>query len=171
VKSIPTVYRDVEYRSRLEAKWAAFFDQLGWQHTYEPFDGDGYIPDFLVHDGHYASPLLIEVKPAVTEDDYLSAVPKVREGLRHHWDHAVFIAGVHPMRGHQRSAGLIAYRLAKRDGELVKGGWDFTPRVWWHTDDQRVWLSPPVKTTTPASTALISAHWASATNCVKWRSE
>ena len=62
--AIPTRYRGIEYRSRLEARWAAFFDGIGWQFTYEPFDGDGYIPDFLIHGDQ---PLLVEVKPAVTQ--------------------------------------------------------------------------------------------------------
>jgi hypothetical protein len=32
--AIPAVYRGIEYRSRLEARWAAFFDETGWKHTY-----------------------------------------------------------------------------------------------------------------------------------------
>lgn len=60
--AIATLYSGIEYRSRLEARWAAFFDEIGWRHTYEPFDGDGYIPDFLIHG---TRPLLVEVKPAV----------------------------------------------------------------------------------------------------------
>ena len=63
VKPIPTVYRGTQFRSRLEAHWAAIFNRLEWQFSYEPFDGDGYIPDFLIH-GDY--PLLVEVKPADT---------------------------------------------------------------------------------------------------------
>ena len=58
---IPTTYAGVRYRSRLEARWAVFFDMLGWQHAYEPEDLAGWIPDFaLVHDH---GPTYIEVKP------------------------------------------------------------------------------------------------------------
>lgn len=32
--AIPTTYADVQMRSRLEAKWAAFFDLCGW-HCYK----------------------------------------------------------------------------------------------------------------------------------------
>lgn len=32
---IPTVYKGIEYRSMLEARWAAFFDRIGWEHTYD----------------------------------------------------------------------------------------------------------------------------------------
>lgn len=46
--AIPTAYGGVNFRSRLEARWAAMFDLLGWRWEYEPLDLDGYIPDFLV---------------------------------------------------------------------------------------------------------------------------
>ncbi len=57
-KAIPTLYRGVQFRSRLEAKWAAFFDAMGWPWQYEPFDLAGWIPDFLIGDR-----LVAEVKP------------------------------------------------------------------------------------------------------------
>lgn len=57
---IPTRYAGVQFRSRLEAKWAAFFDLLEWPWTYEPFDLVGYIPDFILNFEHI--PVLIEVK-------------------------------------------------------------------------------------------------------------
>jgi hypothetical protein len=44
--SIPTRYRDTEFRSRLEARWAAFADLAGWKWKYEPVDLNGWIPDF-----------------------------------------------------------------------------------------------------------------------------
>lgn len=63
--AIPTLYEGVQYRSRLEAKWAAFFDLLGWQHQYEPFDLNGWIPDFLLPG---KCPVLVEVKPVQCRD-------------------------------------------------------------------------------------------------------
>lgn len=33
MRSYPTLYRGVEYRSRLEARWAAFFTEIGWRTT------------------------------------------------------------------------------------------------------------------------------------------
>jgi hypothetical protein len=82
VRAIQTVYRGIEYRSRLEARWAAMFDRLGWQFTYEPFDGDGYIPDFLIHG---EDPFLVEVKPAATRGQYREPTAKIADGLRAHW--------------------------------------------------------------------------------------
>ncbi|HEV8716164.1 MAG TPA: hypothetical protein VGX03_25480 [Candidatus Binatia bacterium] len=58
---IPTLYNNRRYRSRLEARWAAFFDLVGWQYEYEPFDLKGWIPDFLLHGAKHD--VLVEVKP------------------------------------------------------------------------------------------------------------
>jgi hypothetical protein len=46
--AIPTTYRGARFRSRLEARWAAMFDSLGWGWAYEPVDLPGYLPDFRV---------------------------------------------------------------------------------------------------------------------------
>lgn len=61
IKAIPTTYNGVNFRSRLEARWAAFFDLCGWQWDYEPFDLDGWAPDFKLTIGSVVA--LVEVKP------------------------------------------------------------------------------------------------------------
>ncbi|SRR6266581_1890630 len=52
IKAIETVYNGYRFRSRLEARWAVFFDTLGIEYRYEPegFDLDGiwYLPDFFL---------------------------------------------------------------------------------------------------------------------------
>lgn len=52
VKPIPTWYQGVCFRSRLEARWAVFFDHLGIRWLYEPqgfdIDGRAYLPDFAL---------------------------------------------------------------------------------------------------------------------------
>lgn len=55
IKAIETVYNGYRFRSRLEARWAVFFDACGVRWEYEPegYDlGNGlyYLPDFLLHD-------------------------------------------------------------------------------------------------------------------------
>jgi hypothetical protein len=64
IAAIPTEYKGRMYRSRLEARWAAFFDHLGWEPEYEPFDLGQWSPDFLLR----ALNVLVEVKP-ITEFD------------------------------------------------------------------------------------------------------
>lgn len=57
IKSIKTVYNDLLFRSRLEARWAVFFDTLDIAYSYEPemievnwFGVNNYIPDFYLDD-------------------------------------------------------------------------------------------------------------------------
>ena len=69
IKSHETGYSGVTFRSRLEARWAAMFDLIGWQWEYEPVDLIGWTPDFRVSFpcGHSECgekhTLLVEVKP------------------------------------------------------------------------------------------------------------
>ncbi len=58
--NIPTKYNGINFRSRLEARWAAFFDQLKWEWEYEPIDLNGWIPDFIIKG---TNNVLVEVKP------------------------------------------------------------------------------------------------------------
>lgn len=50
MKALETTYRGINYRSRTEARWAVFLDELRVAYSYEPegFDlgGDWYLPDF-----------------------------------------------------------------------------------------------------------------------------
>ena len=68
IKPIETVYNGYRFRSRLEARWAVFFDALGidWEYEYEGFDLDGewYLPDFFLP----SSMFFVEVKPAQLND-------------------------------------------------------------------------------------------------------
>jgi hypothetical protein len=69
----PTRYNGVEFRSRLEAHWAAFFDEVaaynansGWR--YEPVDLDGWTPDFAYRN---KSPwYFAEVKPTESIEEF-----------------------------------------------------------------------------------------------------
>lgn len=72
IKAIPTRYRGYHFRSRLEARWAVFFETLGVQWEYEPegfdLDGEHYLPDFRVTTGDLV--YWYEVKPqGVTTDE------------------------------------------------------------------------------------------------------
>lgn len=60
MKAIETKYKGYRFRSRLEARWAVFFDALGvvWEYEPEGFELGGgvrYLPDFRIQyvvDGH-----------------------------------------------------------------------------------------------------------------------
>lgn len=61
-KAWPTEYNGIVFRSRLEATWACFFDQMGWQWDYEPIDLEGWVPDFMLT-GKDGTEILVEIKP------------------------------------------------------------------------------------------------------------
>jgi hypothetical protein len=67
IRAIETHYRGCYFRSRLEARWAVFFQMLDvpWHLEPEGFvlsTGARYLPDFLVH--LKDRPLWVEIKPA-----------------------------------------------------------------------------------------------------------
>ena len=127
----PTAYAGTQFRSRLEARWAAFFDLIGWEWVYEPLDTNGYIPDFLIR-GAY--PLFVEVGPCVTEDDYIEKAIKPN-GAVDELQHDLLVVGVDPRsplvdhaHGHA-TAGLF--------GQFHPGGGDDgeepEPAYWWES--------------------------------------
>ena len=64
MKPIETLYKGILFRSRLEARWAVFFDALGIHYRYEPeafeeVNGVRYLPDFF----------LPQVYPMIREDE------------------------------------------------------------------------------------------------------
>ena len=64
MQAIETIYNDYRFRSRLEARWAIFFDALGVEYTYEPEGYDlgengYYLPDFWLP----KLKLWVEIKP------------------------------------------------------------------------------------------------------------
>ena len=87
MKPIETRYKGYRFRSRLEARWAVFFDTLGIEWEYEPegfelSDGSRYLPDFLLRGVKYerdygdmlALDIFVEVKPSsAIFDDWAKA--------------------------------------------------------------------------------------------------
>lgn len=80
IKAIDTHYNGYKFRSRLEARWAVFFDQMDVRYQYEPegFDlgGTRYLPDFRLTDGlllygeeEARQNVWIEIKPTLEVAD------------------------------------------------------------------------------------------------------
>lgn len=91
--AIPTKYAGTEFRSRLEARWAAFFDLVGWRWEYEPIDLPGWIPDFMLT-GH--TNVLVEIKPADSIDGFdLDKLHRATENDT--FNHEILLLGRHPM--------------------------------------------------------------------------
>lgn len=68
IKAIPTTYSGCEFESRLEARWAVFFDQIDVEWEYEPegfkLPSGWYLPDFWIPDWH----AYVEIKPRECPD-------------------------------------------------------------------------------------------------------
>jgi len=85
IKSIETEYNGVLFRSRLEARWAVFFDNLrvDWRYEFEGYETSTgyYLPDFYLPNVYMRDTrqkgVLFEVKPESyegTEHDQLTEV-------------------------------------------------------------------------------------------------
>lgn len=81
MKAIETQYKGYRFRSRLEARWAVFFDALGLDWEYEPegFDlgpAGWYLPDFRMRTPGGQN-IWYEIKPSsVTSDPKFDAFEK-----------------------------------------------------------------------------------------------
>lgn len=66
MKAIETAYKGFRFRSRLEARWAVFFDALGlrWEYEREGYElpSGRYLPDFFVHWDGYKSARLLQFR-------------------------------------------------------------------------------------------------------------
>lgn len=88
INAIETRYAGCRFRSRLEARWAVFFDTLGIRWEYEPqgfvIDGQTYLPDFLLPQcGTW-----VEVKGHAEDLDHklLEAAARVLPALKPHYE-------------------------------------------------------------------------------------
>ncbi len=88
----PTRYNGVECRSRLEARWAAFFDLCRWRWDYEPIDLQGWSPDFLIHAP--TCKVLVEVKPV--DADQCKIDPSYQKAKAHWQKSQVLLLGLAP---------------------------------------------------------------------------
>ena len=91
IQAIETYYAGCWFRSRLEARWAVFFDALSIRWEYEPqgyvLDGRPYLPDFrLITDG----PAFVEVKPDGT-DEFEGEHVYLCQALAHSTNHPVLL--------------------------------------------------------------------------------
>ena len=180
--AIPTTYNGVRFRSRLEAKWAATFDRMGWLWEYEPIDLNGWIPDFLVqHPKFNSRPWLVEVKPINTDQDkeFRETQKKIERvfGVKTKIDDSIFariLDGPHEIwdwdscpdldyTPHIVGANLIVLGIHDWPGtprltpDAVGIGWSFAKHMgWWacyHYAEQKA----------------LRAAWNDATNVVQWK--
>ena len=129
-RGIPTVYEGVQFRSRLEARWAAFFDGIGWSWEYEPIDLDGYIPDFVLP-FRYA-PLLVEVKPANSYGMKVELLEHSGKLMASGWGQEAAIVGARlgAIGGGEHLCGVLGSRESIQRGASPEWLWDDAALFW-----------------------------------------
>lgn len=90
--AIPTLYRGVQFRSRLEARYAALFDLLKWEWQYEFADLDRYLPDYGLF--FPAGIIAVEVKAAQSGAELMPHARKMRDSG---WKGEYLILGARPL--------------------------------------------------------------------------
>jgi hypothetical protein len=88
MEAIDTFYNDHFFRSRLEARWAVYFDSLGEKWEYEPEgfileNGVKYLPDFFIP----KMDCYVEVKPSINleQDDMRGILDLYKYDLEYKW--------------------------------------------------------------------------------------
>ncbi len=126
IPAIETRYNGINFRSRLEAKWAAMFDLLRWGWTYEPTDFNGWIPDFAIHGKEI---VYVEVKP-VSEFPKEVAQKIDRSGCS---DEVLIVGMLGPMWGDEFDYPIVGWLrepTVPYDSRRTKLGPD---DFWWDT--------------------------------------
>lgn len=184
-KAIATTYRNFQFRSRLEAKWAVFFDHCGWKWSYEPLDLNGWIPDFAIGE----RPTLVEIKPYFNEAEWSDAKAKIIESG---YSKPVILLGVDAtflnITGEAPQVGWL-YEPMAHDGRTEWATWDLHFGVtegngkfglcpldggWWNC----IW-KPPANATSANKWSRVwleaadveenlVSRWAHACNVSKW---
>jgi len=114
IKAKETKYNGRIYRSRLEARWAAYFDIVGWDYEYEPCQVNGFNPDFFIKcfsDSYDCSFVIVEVKPQIMiTDEYIDEVYKKYENKKAH----ILILSDFPFRKSSENGHLISIGIGSQ---------------------------------------------------------
>jgi hypothetical protein len=171
-KSIPTVgLRGIEYRSRVEAKWAYMFDGLGWQWTYEPEDAPGYIPDFCLTWGSLE--MVIEIKSnssfAALCERFNGDYEKARECLRGR--PFILLGGAVWKNDHGTLIGMGKHGSNTFSVFVVGDGFDHWHMKLLSDDGKLMGMYPPQSfdQILDSQHTTVNSMWISASNKFKWK--
>lgn len=171
--AIPTKYAGTEFRSRLEARWAAFFDLVGWRWEYEPIDLPGWIPDFMLTG---VANVLVEIKPADSIDGF--DLDKITRALRgsEDWEEVLLLGRAPSLAtGHNgpgvgwllevgRCVSVASYCRSDHPDYHI----DFCSDVHDYTGRLTSWYDGNAGDLTPGQLNLLEYLWREAGNITRW---
>jgi hypothetical protein len=127
VMAIPTTYRGVLMRSKLESQVAAELDRLGIPWKYEPqiywqhnVKGSGYLPDFRLWPDRRTDPWFLEIKPTGIYDERHTDATDLRNAIekllviRHREPNATLVLWVADPRADDM--GRLLVHVPRADG-------------------------------------------------------
>ena len=126
IKPIETVYNGYKFRSRLEARWAVYFDESEIEYEYEPegfelSDGTLYLPDFYLP----WFKCFVEIKPkSISFEDEEIAKKKLERLFETHRDCCVMLCKGDPVDSDMR--------VGCNDATDSGGGW--CGSEWWKAE-------------------------------------
>jgi hypothetical protein len=89
--------RGINFRSRLEARWAALLTLIGWPWEYEPdLDLNGWIPDFAITAG---TGLRVEVKPGIVHAELEPFKARIEKAFAPEYQGNAWLVGASPTVG------------------------------------------------------------------------
>jgi hypothetical protein len=150
IAAIPTKYTGVNFRSRLKARWAAFFDLRELRWDYEPIDLQGWIPDFSIETPFCK--VFAEVKPvdiAIVKND-----PAFDKARAHSSKVLVLLLGLAPATCLTPDAWWLG-TLCDPPG--------------WRQGQPRSWMDVDLFLSKPSSWRHSEALWREAGNIVQWK--
>lgn len=166
IAAIPTVFGGIQYRSRLEARWAAFFSVINVAFEYEPADLGAWSPDFLFRTR--IRPILVEVKPLLRFDAEIASK-------------MIRAAGTADFKGDLLLLGSAPFMCSQMPGRTAIGWFtNFGEHRWveavvFMDDAQRsIGGGEPSSFEEPGMRIafldnVVRAAWAAASNMVQWR--
>lgn len=144
IKAIETNYKGYRFRSRLEARWAVFFDTMGLPWEYEKqgyhLPSGPYLPDFWLPlagvKGHPEAGYWVEIKPIAPNSRELDLLIELVAVTGHHGFLFFGSMGVGEFNGYSaiciRDTGSLAYyeKLASGPRSVLT---EFGDRVYQHS--------------------------------------
>lgn len=140
MKPIETKYNGYRFRSRLEARWAVFFDTVGlqWEYEQEGYDLEDlgwYLPDFVMSHNPGRGPI-VEIKPTPPTHKELEKISLTcalaRDGAGA-WGAMIWGApGKHDWVAFHKDEGARSYDEQSTDliGYLSAYSIDVSPHLW-----------------------------------------